>query len=360
MTPTPADEIAAFREARPEVSGCPPQARTRAQALLLAAAAAEQDTWWHRAAAPRWRDPAWRGMAGRGRRLLAGGTVAAGAVAAGVAAALTLSLLPRSSPPAGPGVPASAAAVLRAAAATAARQPVAVIPGPGQYLYLKDVEMKGGGTLPARCQTMTGQEWMAADRSGRQTGQFPAGCGHGFSQRWRAGAIPRGSISWPLDLLAWQGLPTSPAALERAIVRRYETSPRLRLSSGTFVYAAQLLQLDAPPALRAALFRVLQRLPGVQALGPATDRLGRHGIAVGLTTGGARNELIFDPRTSRALEEKQVAVPPRQDGNNYLPPGTVLSYVLYVSTGVVSSSTATAPARSPAGNGTTITQGKAA
>lgn len=359
MTPAPADEITAFREARPEVGGYPPQARTRAQALLLAAAAAEQDTWWHRAAAMRWRDT-WRGMPRAARRLLAGGAVTAGAVAAGAAIALTLSLLPRSSPPGGPGVLASAAAVLRAAAATAARQPAAVIPGPGQYLYLKDVEMKGGGTMPARCQTMTGQEWMAVDRSGHQVGQFPAGCGHGFSQRWPAGAIARGSIGWPLDLLAWQGLPDSPAALEQAIVRRYETSPRLRVSSGTFVYAAALLQLDAPPALRAALFRVLERLPGVQALGPATDRLGRHGIAVGLTTDGTRNELIFNPRTSRALQEGQVAVPPRQDGNNHLPPGTVLSYVLNVSAGVVSSSTATTPASSPTGNGTTTAHGQAA
>ena len=169
-----------------------------------------------------------------------------------------------------------------------------------------------------------------------------------------------GSLGWPPDLLAWQGLPTSPAALERAIVRRYETSPRLRLTSGTFVYTAALLQLDAPPALRAALFRVLEQLPGVRAVGPAPDRLGRHGIAVGLVTTGTRNELIFDPRTSRALEEEQVAVPPRQDGNNYLPPGTVLSYVLYVNIGVVNSGSATAPARARAGSGTTAARGQAA
>ncbi len=359
MTPVPADEITAFRDARPEVGGYPPQARTQAQSLLLAAAAAEHNTWWQRVAAMRRRDT-WRRMPRSGRRLLTGGTVTAGAVAAGMAIALTLSLLPRSSPPGGPGVPTSAAAILRAAAATAARQPAAVIPGPGQYLYLKDVEMKGGGTLPARCETMVGQEWMAADRSGHQTGQFPAGCAGSFSQRWPANAISRVSIGWPLDLLAWQGLPDSPGALEQAIVRRYETSPQMRITSGTFAYVAGLLQLDAPPALRAALFRVLERLPGVQALGPATDRLGRHGIAVGLTTTGTRNELIFDPRTTRALEEEQVAVPPRQDGNNYLKPGTVLSYVLYVSIGVVSRSTVTTPASPPAGNAGTTAQGQAA
>jgi hypothetical protein len=337
----------------------------------------------------------------------------AGTVAAVTAAAVTVSLLPgspgsrpdRSSRGERAGSPASVAAVLRTAAATAARQPAARVPGPGQFLYLRDIELKGGGTPLARCSTGVRQEWMAANRSGRQTGSYPPGCGHGFTQKWPAGAIaPHSLDGWPIDLLAWQGLPTNPAALQRAIVRRYESAPpsvtitggslrvtglpigvvqrvehsvlaktpghrftqatgqaiylRLRalikdaqghgrtsgLPSATFVYAALLLQLDAPPVLRAALFRVLERLPGVQTLGQATDRLGRHGIAVGLTTGGARNELIFDPATSRALEQEQVAVAPRQSGNNNLPPGTVLGYVVYVSIGVVNSGTATPPA----------------
>ena len=82
----------------------------------------------------------------------------------------------------------------------------------------------------------------------------------------------------------------------------------------------------------------------MQDLGPATDRLGRHGQAVGLVTGGARDELIFDPASTVVLEEETVAVPPEQSGNNMLPAGTVMQYTEYVREGVVGSVTASPPA----------------
>jgi hypothetical protein len=94
-------------------------------------------------------------------------------------------------------------------------------------------------------------------------------------------------------MYAWRGLPASPVALERAIVRRYEHGRPL--TSATFVYAGELLELDAPPAIRSALFQVMKLLPGVQDLGPATDRLGRHGIAVGLDTGGGAQRADLQP-----------------------------------------------------------------
>jgi DNA-directed RNA polymerase specialized sigma24 family protein len=106
-------------------------------------------------------------------------------------------------------------------------------------------------------------------------------------------------------------------------------------------------------AIRAALYRVIEGLPGIRYLGPVTDRLGRHGIGVGLTHGGARQELFFDPATSRALEEQIVATAPKQDGNNYQPTGTVLLYTVFVTSGVVNSAAATLPAASgsPSGSG---------
>jgi hypothetical protein len=39
-----------------------------------------------------------------------------------------------------------------------------------------------------------------------------------------------------------------------------------------------------------------------------TDRLGRHGIAVGFMDSGMRYELIFDPATSAVLEATGVVV----------------------------------------------------
>jgi hypothetical protein len=38
-----------------------------------------------------------------------------------------------------------------------------------------------------------------------------------------------------------------------------------------------------------ALYRLIESLPGVQLLGSMTDKLGRHGIAVGYTQDGMRD-----------------------------------------------------------------------
>jgi hypothetical protein len=71
--------------------------------------------------------------------------------------------------------------------------------------------------------------------------------------------------AWPINLFAWEGLPTSPVALEQTLVRRYEGGHPL--ASATFVYAGELLELDAPPAIRSALFQAMKQLPGVQCQG---------------------------------------------------------------------------------------------
>lgn len=352
-----ADEVQVFSDARPEVSGYPGDARARARVRLLEAAQADEarrrvgyaTTW---TAAARWR-------VGRVRPPMLAGTLMASA-AAGLAAAVTMSVLsgsPTSRPPGSrtPGEPVSAVAVLEQTAIAAARQPPVLVPGPGQYLYVRDIEFKGaqgaGATRWARqCSTLVRQEWMARDGAGHQVGSYTSRRCQGFGQTWLKGPISADPLAWPWNLLGWEGLPASPAALQRAIVRRFEHGHAL--SSATFAYAAGLLQQDAPPAIRAALYRVIEGLPGIRYLGPVTDRLGRPGIGVGLTHGGARQELFFDPATSRGLEEEIVAVAPKQDGNNYQP-GTVLLYTVFVTSGVVNSDTATLPAASgsPSGSG---------
>jgi hypothetical protein len=349
MTDPAQYEIQVFRDGRPAIREYPPADRDRTRTLLLEAAETDQGGARHRrsAGAPR-----------RGRRLR--GPVLAGTVAAAVAAAVAVPLLASGRPVSGGSVsegPVSGAqtpamAVLEKTAATAARQPTTPVPGPGQYLYLRDIEFRfvGGPNTTKEereCTALVGQEWMAADGSGHQSGHFTSsypGC-QGFEQSWGKGGVSTSEnpMDWPKNLLNWQRLPASPAAIERAIVRRFENGHAL--SSATFVYAAAYLQEDAPPALRAALYRVIEQLPGVTSLGPVTDRLGRHGIGVGLVHDGTRQELIFDPATSTALESAIVAVGPRQDRNDYQPAGTVIEYVAYVATGLVNSATATLPAR---------------
>ncbi|MGH3177893.1 MAG: hypothetical protein ACRDPF_28950 [Streptosporangiaceae bacterium] len=85
----------------------------------------------------------------------------------------------------------TAAAVLNQAALTAARQPAATVPGPGQYVYVETVEGQRDG---AGICVQTVRVWSAPDGSGREVASAPTGafC-HGVSPR-RPSARARGSV----------------------------------------------------------------------------------------------------------------------------------------------------------------------
>jgi hypothetical protein len=134
-------------------------------------------------------------------------------------------------------------------------------------------------------------------------------------------------------------LPTDPAHLEQFIVRHFEGGPED--VAATFDFAGTFLQAGAPPQVRAALYRLIQGLPGIEALGPMTDRLGRHGIGVGFTQYGVRDVLIFDPATSAVLEREGIAVDPAKidmpPGQARFSAGEVINYTVYEASGVVNS-----------------------
>jgi hypothetical protein len=292
----------------------------------------------------------WSGRRGWPAVTAGAAVLAAAAVTAGVlsrpAARPATATRPPTTGQTGPAGRAPVAAVLAAAAVRAARGAGAgQTPGPGQFLYVKEVVAKGLGSAHG-CATapMTVQAWVTADGSGRQIGTFPAPCGKlSFDQTYQPGGLP-----WQLYGYVKAGsLPTDPAALRRAIVQRFEHGRSL--PSATFIYAATFLNAGSPPALRAALYRVIETLPGVRNLGTVTDRLGRPGQGIGLVTAGARTELIYDPGSTSVLEEETVAAGPPQAGDNQLPAGTVMQYTLYVHQGLVNSTSARpAPSGKPA------------
>ena len=75
-----------------------------------------------------------------------------------------------------------------------------------------------------------------------------------------------------------------------------------------FVEIADALR-ESPqtPQLRATLYRALALVPGVQLLGDVHDRLGRDAIGVAFTEHtGLRQELLLDPETAEALNEREV------------------------------------------------------
>jgi hypothetical protein len=220
-----------------------------------------------------------------------------------------------------------------------------------------DIELKGapaGGGKSMACGSVIRQEWLASDTSGRQVGNSPGCSGKGkvsrFTQSWKSlgNDISDVEFNW----LAWQGLPTQPAALKAAIVRRFEggkaDKPRKANNVETFVLATNVLNYTAPPDVRSALFKMLATLPGVQYLGKVTDPLGRTGDTIVMPPvagyGFGNLVVIFDPKTARVLDESPLLPSGTTHLPRHMPPW--LAANMLVEAGIVSSDKATPPGTS--------------
>ena len=154
--------------------------------------------------------------------------------------------------------------------------------------------------------------WRAAgspDLGGNQT----------TDESFKAGAPDQGGLFY-FDL---SNLPTDPSQLKQLIEeRKIEGGPSGDAETFTII-GDMLRETYAPPALRAALYQIVADLPGVEYVGRVTDDAGRTGIAVAYPNaqGGLREELVFDPDTSKLLAERSVLTQDSAEG----PAGTVLS-----------------------------------
>lgn len=130
-------------------------------------------------------------------------------------------------------------------------------------------------------------------------------------------------------------LPTDAGALTKRVRKAAGTagpSPREEMFT---IVGDVLRESPAPPALRAALYRVTARIPGIELVGQTRDGLGRPALAVALTAQGTRHELLFDPRTSRLLEERDVVVSDPPGSKLHLKPGFVEGETTYGDSGIV-------------------------
>lgn len=230
-----------------------------------------------------------------------------------------------------------AGAVLDALAAVAAgRPPTTLVPGPGKYLYVLDIELKGappGGGMSMPCGSVIRQEWLAGDSSGRQVIDQP-GC---VQQSRIVQSWPRGGNGINSDYFAWEGLPTEPTAMEAAIVKRFEGDHAN--NAITFLIATSVLNVAAPPAVRAAVFRMLATVPRVHYLGKVTDPLGRTGDTIALVQKPDDLVAMFDPKTGQVLDA--LLVPYTFRLARRLPPWAAPE--MYVKIGIVGSVRATPP-----------------
>jgi hypothetical protein len=276
------------------------------------------------------------------RRLLASAALAV--VLAVVAIAFGASVRSGSTPQ-----PALAAGpLLQRLARVAAAQPAAV-PGPGQYLYTASHSLTGSDTaLPGGvyCQEVFEQyrqNWIAANGEGlfRETD----GPAH-FLSRSEAKACkdvpaqPAGvTNTWAapgclsINPIPLGRLPRNPATLRaRLLTGKVEGGPPG--PGEAFTQVGDLLrETDAPPALRAALYRAAAGLPGVKSLGTVTDKLGRQGVGLAFDSHGTRHELIFSAATSALAAEQDVLIGRAQ--GVHAPLGSVLSWSAYTAGKVV-------------------------
>ncbi|WP_131739328.1 CU044_5270 family protein [Actinomadura roseirufa] len=169
----------------------------------------------------------------------------------------------------------------------------------------------------------------------------------GSGTRW----MPFDGRYYGLSAAAVAELPTRPQALEKALLalkgdwHAYTSKPKKeplgdlqgteRARALSDVVGTLLSDAPAPPAVRAAAFRVLATLPGIRPEGGATDPLGRRGtvvslplettVTLGLYTapqqlGTYRRQFIIDPAAGKLLAIRDLVVTPPH-GSRRLPPG---------------------------------------
>jgi hypothetical protein len=188
-----------------------------------------------------------------------------------------------------------------------------------------------------------------ADGSPRQwTEQPPSGLPDGKPIVIRAAAGPKyaGRIGNRVSTYPFAGgemtgaqlatLPTDPTALRAWLVKRFKGQGNLEPIDYSLFWSGQALIFDlpVPPRVRAAAYRMLADVKGVQLLGPATDERGRSGMAVAYTRKGdggwGQTRLIIDPRTGQPLADESWYL---GNGKSAASTGQLMSYGLVLSAG---------------------------
>jgi RNA polymerase sigma-70 factor (ECF subfamily) len=363
------DEITLVRDLRSEVTEPDPETLGRIRARVLAGL------------------PAVSAASTRANRVLGRRPLLRLAVAGGLAAAVAAGTIAVDALVTRDGKPVvgheAAAAELNQAAAAAIRAsdpPLA----PGQFYYLRTVEVAGTQIGGTSCGDLFylhknvyetwvpkdwGDQWMyrRADNvakeylrpgdaakvqrcapeepsSGPEVRKAPAGMFYpdGVDRPDQQPRDPSGAIVYqpsPAEAAkylaggSWQrptppfmaGLPRDPSQLLRRVY--HDSAGRGRgKDDEAFVYIRDVLRSGVVPAdLRAALFSAAALIPGVRLVSDSVNLDGRHGVAVALSDhGDSRVELIFDPASGEVIGEREVALK-----SGYIPgvrSGTTIEY----------------------------------
>ncbi|MBA3329417.1 MAG: CU044_5270 family protein [Actinobacteria bacterium] len=261
----------------------------------------------------------------------------------------------------------TASAALRQAADVARAQP-ALVPGRGQYVYVRSegaavmtsvLAAAGNGDRgtpadPPKVEgSLTQNAWTVLvprvrelwwGRSGgrlQETSGEPAFLSAGDRARWVAAGRPdlaevARSFTAPLPPLVPLELSSDPDALYAQLEKDAAGRGNGLSSEMLTLVGDALRETNATPAQRAALYTVAARISGVDLVGDVTDQDGRAGRAVAIDdeVNKTRLTLTFDPETSALLAEEQVVLA----GNAYgYPAGTRIVHATYAPPALVDS-----------------------
>jgi hypothetical protein len=147
------------------------------------------------------------------------------------------------------------------------------------------------------------------------------------------GPLPADAFDMPYKQLI--ALPTNVDALWHVVKHQAGRGSAGWQRHEMFTVIGDLLREDPVPArVRAALYRVAARIPGIQLVGMTHDGLGRPALDVALNDSfdGNREELLFDPRTANLLGERTTVVKP--PSKFHVKPATVVYESTYIFSGI--------------------------
>ena len=259
-----------------------------------------------------------------------------------------------------PGGADPAAAAVLGAAATAARDVVDPVVGPGQYLEVRtDAVYAATGTTEADAEVARRERdgnledgdftsflesdvqalWVPADRSGdwvevrcaRTPVQTFGPRSETFASEWEgagaegryvlpAGKTEDGAPITMLDADSAADLPRDPHQLLERIYQENGNAGPSRDGEALVWLADRLRSGTVPAELRSVFYETAALIPGVTITEQQATLNGRTGTAIGRDEGenGFRQDIIIDPETGAFIGERQVLLQPVAD----MPAGT--------------------------------------